>query len=104
MTKVFNVAVRRAWIEDFRFHDLRHTLASYLVMAGVDLRTVAQLLGHKTLQMTMRYSHLSQAHLERAVNTLDRTLAAYDGHHMDTRARKAREGGSEPIDLEALGG
>ncbi|MBK8991277.1 MAG: tyrosine-type recombinase/integrase [Gammaproteobacteria bacterium] len=49
----------RAGIEDFRFHDLRHTAASYLTMAGVGSMEVAKVLGHKTLQMTARYSHLS---------------------------------------------
>jgi integrase len=46
---------------EIHWNDLRHTFASRLVMAGVDLRTVAQLLGHKTLQMVMRYAHLSQS-------------------------------------------
>ena len=68
--KGFKAALRRAGIEDFRFHDLRHTFASYLVMSGVDLRTVQELLGHKTMRMTMKYSHLSKAHLQNAVDSL----------------------------------
>jgi site-specific recombinase XerD len=59
-----------AGVEDFRWHDLRHTFASRLVMAGVDLRTVADLLNHKTLQMVMRYSHLSPEHKHNAVECL----------------------------------
>jgi len=62
-----------AGIEDFHWHDLRHTFASRLVMAGVDLRTVAQLLGHRTLQMVMRYAHLSQSHELAAVERLCNT-------------------------------
>ena len=63
----FQMVLRAAQIEDFRWHDLRHCAASYLVMAGVDMRTVAEILGHKTLQMTQRYTHLSPEHLKDAV-------------------------------------
>ncbi len=52
----------------------RHTFASHLVMAGVDITSVKELLGHKTLNMTMRYSHLSEGHKRKAVNTLDNVL------------------------------
>lgn len=67
----FSAALRRAGIRDFRFHDLRHTFASRLVMAGVDIRTVQTLMGHKDIKMTMRYSHLSDAHLRDAVSRLE---------------------------------
>ncbi|HEY2470140.1 MAG TPA: site-specific integrase [Terracidiphilus sp.] len=60
----------RAGIKDFHWHDLRHTFASRCIMAGVDLRTLQQLLGHKTLQMVVRYSHLSQSHELAAVEKL----------------------------------
>lgn len=67
----FENAVKRAQLQDFSFHDLRHTFASHLVMNGVELLTVKELLGHKTLAMTLRYAHLSPAHKGRAVETLD---------------------------------
>ena len=66
----FEEAIRLAGIENFRWHDLRHTFASRLVMAGVDLRSVQELLGHKTIAMTVRYSHLAPTHLQEAVERL----------------------------------
>jgi len=69
--KSFRTAMRKAEIEDFCFHDLRHTFASHLVMAGVPLLTVAELLGHKSIEMTKRYSHLSPNHKAAAVRVLD---------------------------------
>ena len=70
----FHTALRRAGIRDFRFHDMRHTFASHLVMAGVDITTVKELLGHKTLTMTLRYSHLAPSHKIRAVDILDNAM------------------------------
>jgi len=58
-------------IVDFRFHDLRHTAASWLRMSGADIHTVAQLLGHKDLRMAARYQHLSPTFLQEAVGKLD---------------------------------
>jgi integrase len=69
--RVFIPAVRRAGIDDFRWHDLRHTFASRLAIAGVDLHTIRELLGHKTMAMTLRYAHLSPTHLHQAVRALD---------------------------------
>jgi integrase len=84
--KSFKSALAAAGITDFRFHDLRHTFASHLVMNGVDVMTVKELLGHKTIQMTLRYSHLSQGHKKKAVETLGRIL---DGHFLDTKGQNA---------------
>ena len=55
----FKKACSAAEITDFRFHDLRHTFASHLVTAGVDLLTVKELMGHVGIAMTVRYSHLA---------------------------------------------
>jgi integrase len=74
--KGFLRALRRSKIQDFKFHDLRHTFASHLVMAGVDLTTVKELLGHKSLVMTLRYAHLAPAHKVRAVQVLDEEVTS----------------------------
>jgi hypothetical protein len=62
--------VKKIGIKDFTWHTFRHTFASRLVMAGVDLRTVQELMGHKTLQMTLRYAHLAPKHQLSAVQRL----------------------------------
>lgn len=67
----FEHAVQKAGIDDFTFHDLRHTFASRLVMAGVDLPTVKELMGHKTIAMTLKYTHLQTDHKENAVRLLE---------------------------------
>jgi len=66
----FEPAVGEAGVRDFTWYCLRHTFASRLVMAGVDLRTVAELMGHQQIQMTMRYAHLAPAHTSAAVERL----------------------------------
>lgn len=66
----FPTALAEAKIDGYSWHCNRHTFASRLVMAGVDLRTVAELLGHRTLQMVMRYSHLAPEHQASAVDRL----------------------------------
>lgn len=76
------VDIRKPWmdtleiaqIEDFRFHDLRHSAASYLAMNGASLAEIAEVLGHKTLQMVKRYAHLSEAHTASVVERMNNKI------------------------------
>ncbi|HEX3033704.1 MAG TPA: site-specific integrase [Thermodesulfobacteriota bacterium] len=67
----FQYGCDRAGIKNLRFHDLRHTFATRLVLAGVDLATVSKLLGHSSIHMTMRYSHPTPEALKKAVEVLN---------------------------------
>ena len=67
----FDGACRQAKIDSFRFHDLRHTCASWLVMKGRSLKEVQEILGHREFSMTLRYAHLSPDRLRDAVAALE---------------------------------
>jgi len=67
-------ALKAAEIEDFKFHDLRHTAASYLAMNGASLAEIADILGHKTLQMVKRYAHLSEQHTSKVLEAMNREI------------------------------
>jgi integrase len=67
-------ALKKANIQDFRFHDLRHSCASYLAMNGASLAEIAEILGHKTLQMVKRYAHLSEAHTAKVVQSMNERI------------------------------
>ena len=72
----FREAVEKSNITDFHFHDLRHTFASNLIMQeGVELNDVRELLGHKSMAMTLRYAHLSPKHKARVINVLDKGMS-----------------------------
>jgi integrase len=78
--KRFHRALREADVKGLVFHDLRHTFASHLVMAGVDLITVKEFLGHKDIKMTLRYAHLAPDYKRSAIDRLDT--------YMDTSHKK----------------
>jgi integrase len=77
----FELAVKAAGLTAFTWHCLRHTFASRLVMAGADIRTIQELMGHKTIAMTVRYAHLAPKHTLAAVERLD---APITGEPTDT--------------------
>lgn len=66
--------LKAAGITNFRFHDLRHSAASYLAMNGASMLDIAAVLGHKTLQMVKRYSHLSDVHTEQVVSRMNEKI------------------------------
>ncbi len=68
----FRRAVDEAGLQDFRFHDLRHTAATRMADAGADAFTIMKILGHSDIRMTARYTHATDAALRRAVTNLDR--------------------------------
>lgn len=76
------IDIRTAWenalikanINDFRFHDLRHSAASYLAMNGASMTEIAEILGHKTLQMVKRYAHLSEVHTSSVVASMNERI------------------------------
>ena len=70
----FEGAVKRAGITNFHFHDLRHDFASNLAKNSASLLEIAEVLGHKTLQMTKRYAHLSEAHTAGVVARMNRAI------------------------------
>ena len=109
INRSFKTALKKAGIENFRWHDLRHTFASRLVMKGVPLTTVKELMGHKTIQMTLRYAHLSPSHLLEAVQQLASTttdtrvvqkperLETSGFYRSQTRSAKPPFSGSNPL-------
>jgi len=68
--EAFDHAKKRAGLPDIHMHDLRHTAASHLIMSGVDIRTLADILGHRTLQMVQRYTHLLHDHKLTAIDKI----------------------------------
>ena len=78
LRKPWHAAILKAEIENFRFHDLRHSAASYLAMNGATLTEIAEILGHKTMQMVRRYSHLSESHITNVVSSMNDKIFSDD--------------------------
>ncbi|MGD0858350.1 MAG: site-specific integrase [Terracidiphilus sp.] len=93
----FSTALEEAKIQEYTWHCNRHTFASRLVMAGVDLRTVAELLGHRTLQMVMRNAHLAPEHQASAV---DRLVPA--GERVVTKSATGKSEAKKPKQNQTL--
>ena len=70
--RAFARLCQRLEIADLTFHDLRHDVGSQLAIAGVPIRTIAEILGHRKLEMTPRYAHLAPGHLREAMGILYR--------------------------------
>lgn len=82
----FRRSLDQAGIQDFRFHDLRHTCASWLAMAGVPILTIKEILGHKDIRMTVRYAHLAPDQRVDAVKRLDAFVQARQGRGTESTA------------------
>ncbi|QJY33652.1 site-specific integrase [Diaphorobacter sp. JS3050] len=76
LRKSWETALKRAKIEDFRFHDLRHTAASFMVQSGATAPEIAEVLGHKDLQMVKRYAHLSKDHIAGVLSRMNQAMLA----------------------------
>ena len=110
--KTWHKVCKRAGIEDFRRHDCRHTYATQLRLRGVDLATLADLLGHSSLEMVRRYAHIDAEYLREAVSKLDReqhgehetirepdeNKSAQNAPNAPTPSERSELGGSEGID------
>lgn len=75
--RAWNTVLRRAGIPDFRFHDLRHTHASYLAMSGATERELMESLGHSTPAMASRYAHLANEHKRRVASRLEAAVGEW---------------------------
>ncbi len=74
LRKAFANALKAAEITNFKWHDLRHSCASYLAMNGASMAEIAEILGHKTLSMSKRYSHLSDGHVSNVVASMNEKI------------------------------
>ncbi len=83
----FKKTCEKAKIKELRFHDLRHTSATKMIEIGVDLVTVSKILGHSSIQMTMRYAHPTPENMQRAVDKLGNIFKQSDQHKISASTR-----------------
>ncbi len=98
----FEGACREAKIEAFRFHDLRHTFASHFMMSTGDLPALQKILGHATLAMTMRYAHLAQAHIRKAMEALSFSTNSAQSAKIDEACRVSPHAPVAQVDRAAV--
>jgi integrase len=85
LRKHWFIAIKKAGIADFRFHDLRHTAASYLAMNSASLLEIAAVLGHKTLAMVQRYSHITDQHTSAILDRMTGKVFGDEGNSTPRR-------------------
>jgi integrase len=95
----WEAALATAGLEGFRFHDLRHTFASWLVQRGWTLKEVQEALGHQTITMTICYSHLAPDHLRAAVAVLDGVLSSPELEPAEVSAQGSAQ---EPVAVSGV--
>lgn len=101
--RAFESACRRAGIKSFRFHDLRHTFASYLVMANVNIRVVQELMRLKSLKMVMRYTHVPRGTLFDAVNEINKGGKDYQFNpYLDVQQSRRVDSNHRPTLYESV--
>jgi len=92
----FKGALRRSKLTSFRFHDLRHSAASHMLMSGANLKEVQEFLGHSNIRTTMRYAHVTPARMRSAVEILGTVvnpeIPVRDGHFLVTRGPDNQSG------------
>jgi integrase len=92
--RAFKEALKKAKIENFRFHDLRHCFASWNRQAGVDLDTLADLMGHKDKRMTRRYAHIGPKHLASAIGHLEKSYGDISTFLSQSKKKSYRKTGN----------
>jgi len=93
----FKTACRRIGVPDLRFHDLRHTAATYMVTGGVDLVTVSEILGHSDIKMTVRYTHPTPENRRKAVGVLAAIFDKKDENQDESDPNMAQFGERRPL-------